>query len=212
MAFSLFKIVLLVVTIVNVTTENPAEDDYVLAFPREGFTLPLYDWDPQHRKHIANGWVDGRSPWNYFEGDLPPRPPKDRDLPQFSPSPSPSPFTQHPSPSPTGSEEELCIPSPDCVEPHTGPVSGGVRVTIQGDFLSRSLEDIQEIRLCGVRVSSYRHSNATIHSNASTGTLCGRTTLAIQRKMLGVEIWNSNIRFLRDVALLVRELTREQQG
>lgn len=142
--------ILLASTFVKVATEKPSEE-YVLAFPREGFVLPLYDWDPQHRKHIANGWVEGRSPWNIFERGLPPRPPKDPELPEFSPSPSPTPFTEHPSPSPTGSEEkELCIPSPDCVEPHTGPISGGVRVTIQGEFLSRSLEDIQEIRLCGV--------------------------------------------------------------
>ena len=146
----LMYVIVLIITVRNVMTSNDERETYVEAFPREGFNIPLYDWDPQHRSHIANGWANGRSPWTFFKGGLPPRPPKDPGLPTSSPSPSPTPYTETPTPTPTN--DELCIPSPDCVEPHTGPISGGVRVTIQGNFLARKLEDIKEVRLCGVRL------------------------------------------------------------
>eukprot|EP00939_MAST-03C_sp_MAST-3C-sp1_P001577 g1577.t1 len=43
----------------------------------------------------------------------------------------------------------MCKPKPCAVEPSEGPTTGGVRVTVRGEFLANSLDDVEIIRICG---------------------------------------------------------------
>ena len=42
-----------------------------------------------------------------------------------------------------------CEPKPTCITPTKGPNKGGVRVTIQGDFMTSSIEDVDQVMICG---------------------------------------------------------------
>jgi hypothetical protein len=128
-------------------------------YPRDGFVLPLPDWDAQYQSHIMNGWPKGRSPFdlgkNKFDGELPPRPPPEKKLPSESPSPTPTvtstqtrDYRKFEIP-PTFVPPGQCVPNPTCVMPSYGPIEGGTRVTIEGSFLARDIEDVEEILICG---------------------------------------------------------------
>ena len=155
--------VLLTGALVLISSSDPEENDkhkieYVEKYPRSAFVIPLPEWDPQHRSHIDNGWVSGRTPWDLvISGFAPPMPPREKKLPpEDSPTPAPTPTPEryrYPprwvsfNPIPV---VDMCRPNPTCVQPASGPVTGNVRITIQGDFLAKNVSDISNIMVCGV--------------------------------------------------------------
>ena len=103
-------------------------------------------------------WATGRTPYSAeieSPQTLPPTPPNPIELPA-SPSPAPKePEPQNrdyrkPPPFVEFNDVDTCTPKPCRVEPTQGSVNGGVRVTIHGKFLTKRIEDVEEIRLCGV--------------------------------------------------------------
>ena len=158
----MFKICLVASTTIFLIAGEGPVPPFKEKYPREGFVLPLPDWDTQFASHILNGWPKGRSPFDlgkrtstFPDEELPPKPPPEKFLPSESPSPTPT-FTPTqnrdyrryeipPSFLPPGQ----CIPRPECVMPSQGPTEGGIRVTIQGTFLARNIEDVEEILICG---------------------------------------------------------------